>query len=96
MLVNISHLRDAVPYVLHHHEWWDGSGYPKGLIGREIPIEARIMAIVDVYDALTTNRPYRNAEGPTFVREHMKKYEGKQFDPELIEIFLEVLDERGL
>jgi putative two-component system response regulator len=95
MLVNISHLRDAVPYVLHHHEWWDGSGYPKGLMGREIPIEARIMTIVDVYDALTTNRPYRDAEGSHYVRLHMKELAGKQFDPEMFEIFLEVLDEHG-
>jgi putative two-component system response regulator len=96
MLVNISHLRDAVPYVLHHHEWWDGSGYPRGLVGREIPIEARIMAIVDVYDALTTNRPYRSAEGSGYVKEYMKEFIGKQFDPEMFEIFIEVLDDHGL
>jgi putative two-component system response regulator len=96
MLVNISHLRNAVPYVLHHHEWWDGSGYPMGLTGREIPIEARIMAIVDVYDALTTNRPYRDAEGSSNVKHYMKEFAGKQFDPEMFEIFLVVLDEHGL
>jgi HD-GYP domain-containing protein (c-di-GMP phosphodiesterase class II) len=96
MLVNISHLRDAVPYVLYHHEWWDGSGYPQGLAGREIPIEARLMAIVDVYDALTTNRPYRDAEGSSQVKDYMKEFSGKQFDPEMFEIFISVLDERGL
>lgn len=96
MLENISHLRDAVPYVLHHHEWWDGSGYPDALSGRDIPIEARIMAIVDVYDALTTNRPYRDAEGSEHVKVYMQKYKNTQFDPELFEIFLDVLDEHGL
>lgn len=96
MLANISHLRDAVPYVLHHHEWWDGSGYPQGLAGREIPIEARIMAIVDVYDALTTNRPYRDAEGSSYVKEYMREFTGKQFDPEMFEIFINVLEEHGL
>jgi putative two-component system response regulator len=96
MLVNISHLRDAVPYVLYHHEWWDGSGYPQGLLGREIPIEARIMAIVDVYDALTTNRPYRDAEGSSHVKEYMNEFAGKQFDPEMFEIFIKVLEEHGL
>lgn len=96
MLENISHLRDAVPYVLYHHEWWDGSGYPEALSGRDIPIEARIMAIVDVFDALTTDRPYRNADDSTQVKNYMREYEGKQFDPELFDVFLDVLGEHGL
>lgn len=96
MLENISHLRDALPYILYHHEWWDGSGYPEALSGRDIPIEARIMAIVDVFDALTTDRPYRNADTSPQVKSYMRDYKGKQFDPELFEVFLDVLEEHGL
>lgn len=96
MLENITHLRNALPYVLYHHEWWDGSGYPEALSGRDIPIEARIMAIVDVFDALTTDRPYRNADDSNQVKSYMREYQGKQFDPELFAVFLDVLAEHGL
>lgn len=96
MLEKITHLRDALPYVLYHHEWWDGSGYPEALSGRDIPIEARIMAIVDVFDALTTDRPYRNGDDSPQVKSYMQEYRGKQFDPELFTVFLDVLEEHGL
>ena len=71
----------------YHHEKWDGSGYPRGLKGEEIPISARIMAIVDVYDALTTKRPYKEAFSHEKALEIILEGKGKSFDPKIIEIF---------
>ena len=76
-----------------HHEKWDGSGYPQGLKGEEIPLSARIMAIADVYDALRSERSYKTAYSKETAKEIMTKEAGKQFDPELVEVFLECLDE---
>lgn len=71
----------------YHHEKWDGSGYPRGLKGKEIPISARIMAIVDIYDALTTKRPYKEAFSHEKALEIILEGKGKSFDPKIIEIF---------
>ena len=71
----------------YHHEKWDGTGYPRGLKGGEIPISARIMAIVDVYDALTTKRPYKEALSHEKALEIILEGKGKSFDPKIIEIF---------
>ncbi len=81
--------------VIHHHERWDGSGYPEGLATEEIPLAARIVAIVDVWDALSTSRPYKRAFSPEEVRDLMVKGRGTQFDPDLIDLFFGILDERG-
>jgi putative nucleotidyltransferase with HDIG domain len=81
--------------VRHHHEWWDGSGYPDGLSGEEIPVAARIVAVVDVWDALSTARPYKEAFPQGRVREILAKGRGAQFDPTLVDLFLRVLDEEG-
>jgi putative nucleotidyltransferase with HDIG domain len=82
--------RGAVPYVLHHHERWDGSGYPHGLAGRAIPVEARLLAVADAFDAMTSNRPYRSAlDGEDALRE-VERCAGTQFDPEFARAFLEV------
>jgi putative nucleotidyltransferase with HDIG domain len=85
----------TVACVRHHHERWDGSGYPDGLAGEEIPLGARIVAIVDVWDALSTARPYKPAYSQPEVREMLRKGRGGQFDPALVDLFLEVLDEQG-
>jgi len=74
--------------ILKHHEKWDGSGYPLGLKGEQIPIECRILAIVDAYDAMTNDRPYRKAKSSAEAIAELKRYSGKQFDPQLVEIFL--------
>ena len=95
ILRNITHLQPAIPYVLHHHERWDGSGYPHNLMGREIPIEGRLLAIVDVYDALSTKRPYHPARPNSEVIEYMKMRAGVHFDPDLAYIFIEVLEEQA-
>ncbi|MFC1878492.1 HD domain-containing phosphohydrolase [Chloroflexota bacterium] len=95
ILRNITHLQPAIPYVLYHHERWDGSGYPHNLQGREIPIEGRLLAIVDVYDALSTTRPYHPARPISEVIQYMTIRAGKHFDPDLVPIFIEVLQEQA-
>ena len=81
--------------VRHHHERWDGTGYPDGLAGDAIPLGARIVSIVDVWDALSTKRPYKNALAQAEVREILEKYRGNFFEPALVDLFLEILDEDG-
>jgi len=71
-----------------HHEKWDGTGYPAGLKGREIPLSARIVAIADVYDALTSRRVYKDAWTHEETAKTMQAERGKHFDPELLDIFL--------
>ncbi len=81
--------------IRHHHERWDGSGYPDRLAGPEIPLGARVVAIVDVWDALSTRRPYKDALPQPKVIELLEKGRGTQFDPDLLELFFVVLEEEG-
>ena len=81
-------LKMAREIAFNHHERWDGSGYPKGLCGDEIPLAARIVAIADVYDALSTKRVYRAALSHEQCVEFIRREAGRQFDPALVEIFL--------
>lgn len=78
--------------ILHHHESYDGSGYPDGLKGESIPYLARILAVVEAYDAMTNDRPYRKAYSPLAARNELKKYSGKQFDPEIVDSFIDMLE----
>lgn len=94
ILREITHLKDALNYVLYHHERWDGSGYPHRLAGRDIPIEGRLLAIADVYDALTTDRPYHPALPRSEVLRYLRERSGSEFDPDLIPIFIRALDAR--
>ena len=73
---------------LNHHEKWDGSGYPRGIGGAEIPVEARIIAIADVFDALTSERPYKKAWPVEEAVQLLREQSGRHFDPELVELFL--------
>ncbi|MBU1964564.1 MAG: HD domain-containing protein, partial [Proteobacteria bacterium] len=93
LLYPITYLRPAVDIPYSHHEKWDGTGYPRGLKGVHIPLAARIFAIVDVWDALRSDRPYRPAWPEEKTREHIKEQTGKQFDPKVVEVFLELLNE---
>ncbi|HYO44507.1 MAG TPA: diguanylate cyclase [Candidatus Limnocylindrales bacterium] len=83
-------MRDAATIVLHHHEWYDGRGYPLGLAGTEIPVGARIVSIVDAYEAMIAGRPYRDAISHDAALEELRRQAGVQFDPELVEVFAEV------
>jgi hypothetical protein len=80
---NVSSLSDILPLIRHHHENWDGSGYPDGLFGAAIPLGSRIVMFADTIDAMTTDRPYRSALGETAVRKELEKFRGKQFDPKI-------------
>jgi PAS domain S-box-containing protein len=92
LLSPITYLRPALDIPYYHHEWWDGSGYPHGLAGEQIPLGARIFALVDVWDALTTDRPYGKAWNPEVVREYIRAHSGTQFDPQVVAVFLRLLD----
>lgn len=83
----IEFLRPAMDIPISHHEKWDGSGYPKGLRGEEIPFPARIFAVVDVWDALTSERPYRKAAPPNEVMAYIEKESGRHFDPKVVKAF---------
>lgn len=78
----------VAPIVRHHHERWDGAGYPDGLAGETIPLGARIVAVVDAYDAMTTDRPYRRAMPREVALERLRAAAGSQLDPALIEVFV--------
>lgn len=90
ILSSINEYAQLAEYVLAHHERWDGGGYPKGLRGNSIPIAARIIAIADSYDAMTSNRPYRKAMSKDAAINEIIKNSGTQFDPELVKTFMHV------
>ena len=90
LLAPIAYLRLAMDIPYCHHEKWDGTGYPRGLRGEEIPLAARVFAVIDVWDALLSNRPYRPAWKMENVREHIRAQSGIHFDPRVVEIFLEM------
>jgi diguanylate cyclase (GGDEF)-like protein/PAS domain S-box-containing protein len=84
-------LHPIVPIILHHHEWWNGKGYPDGLKGEEIPMGSRVVAVADVYQALTSNRPYRRAFPKKEALKIMQDFSGKQFDPKVIDVFMKIV-----
>lgn len=90
LLAPISHLRAALDVPFCHHEKWDGTGYPRGLKGDHIPLAARIFAVVDVYDALCSDRPYRPAWSAEKAREYIREQKGKHFDPLVVDRFLQM------
>ena len=92
--MRIDYLQPAIQIPYAHHEKWDGSGYPRGLKGADIPIEARIFAIVDVYDALTSDRPYREAWPEDKAIAHIQQQSGTHFDPVVVNVFLRFLQDR--
>lgn len=93
MLSPISFLNPALDIPYCHHEKWDGTGYPQGLQGEQIPLAARLFAVVDVWDALRSDRPYRNAWGRERVLDHIRDLSGTHFDPAIVEVFLSVMAE---
>ena len=77
--------------ILYHHEWWNGTGYPKGLKGEDIPLLARIISVVDSYDAMTSDRPYRKAMSQEAAMQELRLFAGKQFDPDIVEKFIDII-----
>jgi len=94
MLSFIPFLRSALDIPYCHHERWDGTGYPRGLKGEQIPLAARIFSVVDVWDALTSDRPYRSAWSKEKARDYILMNSGTQFDPRIVEKFIALLEER--
>jgi len=84
-------LQPIRPLIRHHHEWYNGKGYPDGLSGKNIPLGARILAVADAYDAMKSDRPYRKALTEETAIQEFKRGSGSQFEPKLVEIFLEIL-----
>lgn len=92
-LSKIEFLRPALEIPYSHHEKWDGSGYPQGLKGEQIPLAARIFAVVDVWDALSSDRPYRSAWPEEEILAHIRQQTGKHFDPRVVDAFLNLLEQ---
>jgi putative nucleotidyltransferase with HDIG domain len=90
-ILDHANLRDISGWVLAHHERIDGRGYPHGLAGEQIPLEARILAVADAYEAMTADRPYRTALGHDAARDQLRECSGTQFDPRVVDAFLRVL-----
>ena len=96
MISPIEYLRPALDIPYSHHEKWDGSGYPRGLKGEEIPMSARLFAIADVWDAVTSDRPYRTAWTEEQARDYILQQSGKHFDPKVVDLFFKVLAEANM
>ncbi|HYB76768.1 MAG TPA: HD-GYP domain-containing protein, partial [Candidatus Bathyarchaeia archaeon] len=92
MVSKIPFLADAAEIVYAHQERWDGTGYPRGLRGEEIPLGARIFSIADTLDAITSDRPYRGAQSYRAAREEIERWSGRQFDPAIVVVFLGMPD----
>jgi len=93
MLYPVSYLRGSLDIPYCHHEKWDGTGFPRGLKGNDIPLSARIFAVVDAYDALTSDRSYRKAWTKQNTLEYIQSQSGQHFDPKVVEVFLNLMQE---
>jgi HD-GYP domain-containing protein (c-di-GMP phosphodiesterase class II) len=94
ILADVKQLRDILPAVMHHHERYDGKGYPTGLAGKDIPMIARLICLADCFDAMTSSRTYRRALPLEVALTEIRRCAGTQFDPELTDVFLSVGVER--
>lgn len=92
----VTFLNPVAPMILYHQEWWNGQGYPEGLKEEEIPLGARIVAVIDAFDAMCSDRPYRKAMPPEYALNELKRGAGIQFDPKIVKVFIEVLEEEGI
>ena len=92
LIAGVPSLSPALPYVLFHHERWDGAGYPTRRAGSAIPLEGRVLAVADAFDAMTSLRPYRRSLGAAEAASEIRRCAGTQFDPEVVEAFLAALD----
>ena len=92
ILVHIEQMKGVRRIMRSHHEKWDGTGYPDGVRGDDIPVHARIIAIADTFDAITTDRPYRKAADWKTATDEIKRCSGKEYDPSLVEAFVKACD----
>jgi putative nucleotidyltransferase with HDIG domain len=92
ILKHVIDLVNCLPAILHHHEHFDGTGYPGGLKGEEIPMEARLLHIADAYDAITSMRPYHNQSSPQEAIDELRRCSGTQFDPGLVKVFCRIME----
>ncbi|MEJ2352129.1 MAG: HD-GYP domain-containing protein [Anaerolineales bacterium] len=88
-------LSNLIPIVRHHHEWYDGGGYPDGLKGKNIPLEARIVSLADAVEAMASDRPYRRALAPDEILLEIQRSAGTQFDPDIVKVFVEAVGPRA-
>jgi putative nucleotidyltransferase with HDIG domain len=93
ILRDVDFIGEGKLVVRHHHERWDGTGYPDGLVGEEIPLAARVFAVADTLDALTTDRPYRPASDWTQARMEIRRFSGSQFDPTVVAAYEDISDD---
>ncbi len=93
IVANVPFLSDVIPIIRGHHERWDGSGYPQGLRGEQIPLLARIFAVADAFDALISDRPYRKGIFLKTALAYLKEHAGTLFDPEIVAAFIQMLKE---
>jgi HD-GYP domain-containing protein (c-di-GMP phosphodiesterase class II) len=96
ILSKATSLRKYIPMVRYHHEWYDGTGYPDGLRGDSIPLSAAIIAIADVFDSMTSDRPYREALTEEKALQTIQSLSGKQFHPDLTETFIKLIKEKKI
>lgn len=95
ILSQMDSVADAVPAIMHHHERYDGTGYPDGLAADDIPLASRILSVTDAFDAMTSDRPYRNAMSLEAAIEELRSNSGTQFDPQVVEAFTKLIEARG-
>ena len=94
ILSHINQFSDIIPIIRHHHERWDGSGYPSGLKGQEIPLMARILCVADSFDSMTADRPYRPSPGIEYAVEEFRRCSGTQFDKDVVTVFLKMIENK--
>jgi putative nucleotidyltransferase with HDIG domain len=94
-ILEAADMRVEATWVRHHHERIDGAGYPDGLTGSEIPVESRIILVADAFEAMTSDRPYRIAPGPSYAIDELRRHSGTQFDPDIVEALVRRLDNTG-
>jgi putative nucleotidyltransferase with HDIG domain len=95
-IVEAAEMHDEARWVRHHHERYDGSGYPDGIAGEDIPLESRIILVADAFEAMTSDRPYRRAPGQEFAVAELERHAGTQFDPRVVDALCRALEASAL